>query len=270
MQTPPPTHEGTPFDDGALYDVWLGDQFDYGRDFYVGLARAAQGPVLDIACGTGRILLPCLQAGVDIDGLDLFEGMLAQLRKKAAARGLRPQLYQGDMASFRLGRRYALIMIPFNAFVHNLTTDDQIKSLVCCREHLQPGGLLAFDTAFPGAAWITAPQNTRVLEGEMTHPETGLPVRMYDTRSFDRVEQLQYSINEMEFLDAAGNVTATHRSKHTARWIYKGEMALLLRVAGFEKWEILGGFDGRPLLQETDAMIVKAWNGTRQGERVSE
>src|SRR5437773_1548315 len=125
VQTGP--HESTPFDDGALYDVVAGDGFDYGLDFYAGLAKAAAGPVLDIACGTGRILLPCLQAGVDIDGLDLFEGMLTQLRKKAAARGLRPRLYHGDMASFRLGRRYALIMIPFNAFVHNLTTDDQIK-----------------------------------------------------------------------------------------------------------------------------------------------
>jgi SAM-dependent methyltransferase len=265
MQTD--SSEQTPFDDGALYDIVAGgDGFDYGFDFYVGLAKAAGGPVLDIACGTGRILLPCLQAGVDIDGLDLFEGMLTQLRKKAAARGLCPQLYQGDMASFQVGRRYALLMIPFNAFVHNLTTDDQIKSLVCCREHLQPGGLLAFDTSFPGSAWIMSPQNTRVLEGETTHPVTGLPVRSYDKRSFDRVEQLQHSVNEWEFLDAAGNVTATHRSRHSTRWIYKGEMALLLRVAGFEGWEILGGFDGRPLLHETDAMIVKAWNGAETGD----
>src|SRR5262249_22033853 len=143
-------------------------------------------------------------------------------------------------------------------------TDAQIQSLVCCREHLRPGGLLAFDTSFPGTAWIAAPQNTRVLEGETPHPETGLPVRCYDTRSFDRVEQLQHSCNQWGFLDAGGNVPATHRSRHTTRWIYKGEMALLLRLAGFARYSILGGFDGRPLLHETDAMIVKAWNGSQQ------
>src|SRR5437870_6589075 len=68
------------FDDGDMYDLLL-IGIVYGLDFYVALAREAKGPVLDIACGTGRILLPCLQAGVDIEGLDLFEPMLKTLRE---------------------------------------------------------------------------------------------------------------------------------------------------------------------------------------------
>lgn len=210
-------------------------------------------------CGTGRILLPCLKAGLDVEGLDLFPGMLARLRRKAAALGFEPRLHQANMAGFRLARRYALILIPFNAFVHNLTADDQLATLQACREHLEPGGQLAFDTAFPGPAWINAPSGTREMEIEITHPETGLPVRMWDTRTFDRVQQLQHSLNEIELLDATGQVTATHPSKTTIRWIYKTEMELLLRLAGFARWEILGGFDGRLLRHETDAMIVKAW-----------
>ena len=89
-----PTGEASlpsPFADGELYDVLLGG-LDYGVDFYVGLAREARGPVLDIACGTGRVLLPCLQAGADGDGLDLWEPMLGTLRKKADALGLSPGL----------------------------------------------------------------------------------------------------------------------------------------------------------------------------------
>src|SRR5579872_1654333 len=151
MQPPPVNLDATPFDDGALYDVVLGS-LDYGLDFYRGLAQAAGAPVLDVACGTGRIMLPCLQAGLDVDGVDLFPGMLARLREKAAALSLRPRLYQASMSAFRIDRRYALVMIPFNAFIHNLTTDEQIACLVCCREHLRPGGMLAFDTYFPGAA----------------------------------------------------------------------------------------------------------------------
>jgi len=65
--------------------------------------------------------------------------------------------------------------------------------------------------------------------------------------------------NEIELLDATGKVIATHPSKTIIRWIYKAEMELLLRVAGSARWSILGGFDGRPLLHETDAMIVQAW-----------
>ena len=257
-EQPPSATGTTPFDDGNLYDL-IFERLDFGLDFYLGLARAAGGPVLDVGCGTGRILLPCLKAGLDVEGLDLFPGMLTRLRQKASALGLDPRLHQAGMAAFRLPRRYALIMIPLNAFVHNLTTDDQLATLQTCREHLKPGGLLAFDTAFPGPAWINAPNGHREMEMEIPHPDTGLPVRLWDTRTFDRVQQLQHSLNEIELLDATGQVTATHPSKTTIRWIYKTEMELLLRLAGFARWEIHGGFDGRLLRHETDAMIVKAW-----------
>jgi SAM-dependent methyltransferase len=232
----------------------------YGLDFYVGLARAAKGPVLDVACGTGRILLPLLQTGVDIEGVDLFEPMLRTLRAKAAALGLSPRLHQADMSNFAVPRRFALVMIPFNAFIHNMTQAAQIRCLELCREHLLPGGMLAFDTFFPSVEIIGVPEKTRVLEGEIPHPDTGLPMRMYDTRTFDRVAQEQHSLNELELLAADGSIAKVYRSQCSARYIYKQEMELLLRVAGFARWEIAGDFDRRPLARETDAMIVMAWN----------
>jgi SAM-dependent methyltransferase len=134
IDTPRPT---SPFDDGELYDI-ICQGLDYGIDFYVGLARQANGPVLDIACGTGRALLPVLQAGVDADGLDQFESMLETARHKAAALGLAPVLHRGDMADFQMPRRYALVMITFNAFCHMLTTEDQLRCLGCIRRHLLP------------------------------------------------------------------------------------------------------------------------------------
>jgi SAM-dependent methyltransferase len=247
------------FDDGDVYDLVCKD-IPYGLDFYVALARAANGPVLDIACGTGRILLPCLQAGVDIEGLDLFEPMLKTMRAKAALSGLTPRLHQSDMSDWSLPRRFALVMIPFNAFIHNMTQESQIRCLELCREHLLRGGMVAFDTFFPSLEIVGAPNNTRVLEGEIPHHQTGLPIRMYDTRSFDRVEQVQHSLNEIELLAADGSVQTVHRSEVSSRYIYKHEMALLLRIAGFARWEISGDFNGRPLTLENDAMVVKAWN----------
>src|SRR5881409_2527928 len=101
-------NEATPFDDGVLYDVFF-ERFDLGLDFYLGLAQAAGGPVLDVACGTGRIMLPCLKAGLDVEGLDLYAGMLPRLRHKASALGFDPRLHQASMSTFRLPRRYALI-----------------------------------------------------------------------------------------------------------------------------------------------------------------
>ncbi len=259
MQSTPPG-ERSPFDDGELYDI-LCQGLDYGIDFYVELARQAGGPVLDIACGTGRVLLPMLQAGVDADGLDLFPPMLDTARRKAAALGFSPVLHRGDMADFRLPRRHALAMIPFNAFCHMLTTEDQLRCLGCIRRCLLPGGLLAFDGAFPGLGWIGAPQDQRAFEGEVTDPRTGRTLRCYDTRSFDRVAQVQRSRNEIEQVEADGTTRIIHRSEFLVRWTYKSEMELLLRCAGFARYEVCGGFDCRPLTQETDQMVVLAWAG---------
>jgi hypothetical protein len=206
--------------------------------------------------------LPCLQAGVDIEGLDFFAPMLARLQSKAAALGLSPRLHQADMSDFALQRRFALIMIPFNAFIHNMTQEAQIACLQRCREHLLPGGQFVFDTFFPSLEIVGAVQNTRVLEGEPPHPQTGLPMRMFDTRTFDRVAQTQHSVNELELLDAQGRIQKVYRSEINARYIYKHEMELLLRVAGFARWEIYGDFDGRPLTREGDAMIVAAWGAS--------
>ena len=247
------------FEDGDVYDLVLKD-IPYGLDFYVTLAREAQGPVLDIACGTGRILLPCLQAGVDIEGLDLYEPMLRTLRAKAAATGLSPRLHQADMSDFSLPRRYALIMIPFNAFIHNMTQEAQIGCLQLCREHLLPDGNLTFDTFFPALEFVSTPPGTRVLEGEILNPQTDLPMRMYDTRTVDRVAQVFHSLNEIELMAADGSVQSVHRSEDRSRYFYKHEMELLLRIAGFARWEIYGDFDRRPLTRETEAMIVTAWN----------
>jgi SAM-dependent methyltransferase len=259
--TLPDASAPTPFDDGALYDVLHGD-FDYGLDFYVDLAKRAAGPVLDIGCGTGRVMLPCLQAGVDIDGLDLFEPMLARLRESAIRLGLSPRLYRADMSDFRLPRQYQLAMIPFNAFTHNLTQERQIGCLERCREHLLPGGMLVFDGAFPGLHWIGREQNERVLEGEKIDPRTGRTLRVFDTRSFDRVRQLQHSITEVESVGLDGTIELLQRSEFDTRWVYKDEMALLLRHTGYARWEIKGAFDGRALTQETDGMIVRAWVGS--------
>lgn len=247
------------FEDGEAYDLMV-KGIPYGLDFYVALARDAKGPVLDVACGTGRILLPCLQAGVDIEGVDLFEPMLKTLRAKAAALGLSPRVHQADMSEFSVPRRFKLVMIPFNAFIHNMTQDAQIRCLQLCREHLLPCGMLAFDTFFPSLEYVSTPEKTRVLEGEMPHPETGLPMQMYDTRTIDRVAQTQHSLTELELLAADGSIATVYRSQCCSRYFYKHEMELLLRVAGFARREIYGDFDRRPLTRENDAMIVMAWN----------
>ena len=249
----------TPFDDGDLYDVLFGE-FCFDLDFYLELAGKAGGPVLEIACGTGRILIPSLSAGVDIEGLDLFPPMLETLRRKAAALGLAPKTHHADMREFALARRFALVFCAFNGFVHCLTTDDQLRALRTWRGHLAPGGAVVFNVFYPGREFLAGPERVPVLEGETRHPATGLPVRIYDTRTFDRVAQIQHSCVEIQELDDQGRVAAAHRSETDMRWTFKPEMELLLAASGFRRWEICGDFDRRPLTRDNDQMIVLAWN----------
>lgn len=248
------------FDDGDAYDLVLSD-IPYGRDFYVNLAVKASGPVLDVACGTGRILLAAMEQGVDIEGVDLFEPMLRRLRWKANERQLAPKLHQADMSEFFIDRKFGLIMIPFNAFIHNMTLAAQLACLNRCREQLLPGGRLVFDTFFPSVEIIGAKTPERVLEGEFLHPATGQTIRMFDTRTFDRVQQTQHSVNELEILDSKGQVERVIRSQTKLRYIYKHEMELLLRLTHWDRWEIWSDFEGSELVDENSAMVVSAWNG---------
>jgi SAM-dependent methyltransferase len=196
---------------------------------------------------------------VDIEGIDLSPEMLEALLRKAAALGLQARVHGADMRDFALPRRYALIFIAFNGFVHALTTEDQLKTLQTCRDHLSPGGALVFNIFFPGLDIVGGKEGVPVLEHEARHPVTGLPVRIYDTRTLNRVEQVQHSDIDIQELDAEGNVRASHRSEAWMRWTFKPEMELLLDAAGFSRWQICGGFDRRPLTHEDEPMVIFAW-----------
>jgi SAM-dependent methyltransferase len=254
LDTPHPT----PFDDAALYDL-LFTGFDYGIAYYLEQAQHASGPVLDLCCGTGRVLLPLLQAGVDADGVDGFPAMLEAAERKTRAAGFAPRLYPQDMRAFRTERQYALVIIPFNSFIHNLTAADQVATLRTCREHLLPGGKLTFDVFFPGPDYCAQPQDEPELELELTLPETGNRLQAYDLRTLDQVEQIQHSENEIRELAPTGEVIGSRRTQTTIRWIYKQEMELLLTLAGFARWELNRAFDAEPLTGATEPMLVSAW-----------
>lgn len=227
--------------------------------FYLDLARRSPGPVLEAACGTGRVLLPVLEAGVDIDGFDLDEEMLARLRTKAEARGLSPRVVQADLRDFSMPRRYTLAMVPFRAFLHLLTTEDQLAALRCLREHLESGGALVLNLFYPNFDVIAGASGAPKRTIETVHPDNGHTLHVYDLPRYDRVRQRVDATREIVELDADGREVARHPAHFELRWIWAPEMELLLRTAGFARWEVRGGFDGRPLERDTDEMIWTAW-----------
>ena len=246
----------TPYSDPGLYDVvYSGIRDDI--PFYVERARTARGPTLEIGCGTGRVMIPALEAGAQVDGLDLDAGMLSHLENKVRALGRTARLVQSDMRDFTMPRRYALVMAPFRVFMHLVSTDDQLRTLRCVREHLEPGGVFVFNVFYPSFDLVVEREGQRLLSIETTDPTTGGRVEVYDTPRYDRVNQIVHIDREVVSAGAGG--PQTYRMAFHLRWTYRYEMELLLAAAGFPRWDLWGGFDRRPLEKDTDEMVIQAW-----------
>jgi SAM-dependent methyltransferase len=219
--------------DPALYDAVYSD---YTADIapHVEAMRAANGPALEVCCGNGRLLVPALEAGADCEGLDLSEEMLADLRAKLKAKGLRATLHHADMRDFTLPMRYALIAIGFNSFLHNLAQDDQLATLRCCRQHLESGGRLQMVVFHPSAEKLLQWSGRESFTKEVAH---GARVyRVYDRAEDDRIEQVRRMTRRIE-VHEGGRRVDEHTLAFSIRYVYKPEMELLLRVAGFSRWQ---------------------------------
>jgi len=250
--------------DPDLYDIVYAD---YVADIepHVAMMRGAGGPALEVACGNGRLLVPTLAAGVPCDGLDVDDKMLASLRAKLAAKKLHANVVQADMRDFSLPVRYALIAIPFNSFLHNLTQADQLDTLRCCRHHLRSGGRLALTAFQPSVEKLLQWSGVEQLFKDVPLREGRLKV--WDRADDDRVEQTRRLTRRIEIADAQGQVTRREVVQFSLRYIYKPEMELLLHVAGFARWEARPLFTNyrdaeragdRPI-RESDIVLWTAW-----------
>lgn len=130
-----------------LYDLIYGEDYDLG--LFLEEARWANGPVLEVACGTGRVLLHLLSNGIDAVGIDMSGSMLAVLKRKAKALGLEPDVRIADMRSFHLDRKFRLIIVPCRTFAHMMDDEDRKRALRCFYEHLEDGGKLIIDMINP-------------------------------------------------------------------------------------------------------------------------
>ncbi len=247
----------SPYDSPELYDL-LFDSLDFDVPYWVETARSAGGPVLEIGCGTGRILLPARRAGADIDGLDASPAMIGRLKDRAAAAGLVVRAETADMRAFEMGRRYSRIFCAFNGFAHCETIADQTACLRSSLRHLEPGGAFVVHMSYPGPAYWLEPEGKAVLEHEVALAGGG-KLQMWDNRRKDIVAQRQDSEVEIWELDAADRPKAVHKFSTAQRWVYRFELELLFAAAGFARWEFLGGFDGRPLRAPDDQMIAWAF-----------
>ena len=254
----PPLEAPSIYDAPDLYDLMF-EHFEFDLPFWTRVAHEAGGPILDLGCGTGRILLPLARAGADIDGIDASPAMIAQLQKKAVAHGLRVDTRVADMRGFTTSRRYARVICAFNSFAHAEDTEQQLATLRAVRAALAPGGALVLHLSYPSPAYWAKPDGEPVMERETPIPGTDHRLQLWDGRAKQVVEQRQHSTNEYREVDVNGIVVRRHVGDSVQRWTYRFELELLLRVAGFARWELFGGFEGEPLERPDQQMIAWGW-----------
>lgn len=245
----------------ATYDVMY-DDVRGDVPFWIERARAANGPVLEVACGTGRVLARLVAEGIEADGLDADPDMLEATRAKLPP-GARTRLVRADMRDFTMPRRYRMIFIPFSSFLHNLTCADQLRTLRTCREHLESGGALLVSIFTPNPSRFLGFDGTEKLVSE--HGEGAARVRVWDANDCDPVAQTTHIRRRIERPNAVRPQAAEERAEFTVRWIWPAEMELLLHIAGFPRFaveartDIRGTFAPKDRLEVTDYMVWTAW-----------
>jgi len=216
--------------------------------FFVDAASAAGSPVLEIGCGTGRVLIPTARAGIEIVGLDLSPGMLEvcrqRLRQEPDAVQQRVTLVHSDMRQFDLGGAFTLATIPFRPFQHLLGVDDQLACLASIRRHLAAGGRLIFDVFNPSLdALVNMPIGQEAgMEPEFAAPGGRRVTRCYKIVASDRFAQ----INDIELIyDVIHADGRQERFIHgfRMRYLFRYEVEHLLARAGFIVEHLYAGYD---------------------------
>ena len=226
--------------------------------WYLRRATELGGPVLELGCGTGRILLPIAAAGVPIDGLDSSPAMLdaARGRLLTAARdvALRVNLFEGDMRRFALGPRYRCVLAPLNTLMHLHTDAELLECLGCAREHLIDGGRLLLDLANPLPEFL-----------EPTGDDRGVPLRRIRVRGEWYLQRERHrhdpttriSHTDMIFeplVESAAPFTCQLRLRHYP----PAELDRLLHQAGFEVISRHGNFREAPFDAQGPVQVVEA------------
>ena len=139
--------------DGRRYDEMFGDADDL--PFWLAQAGQHGGPILELACGTGRVAIPLAEAAFEVTGIDLSPVMLATAAEKAAQRGVAVNWVQADIRDFRLAQTFSQVIFPANTFCHLYTASDLESCLAAVRRHLQPGGRFVVDVFVPDLYILT-------------------------------------------------------------------------------------------------------------------
>ncbi len=221
-------------------------------------------PALDVGCGTGRLLLPCLRAGLDVDGCDVSADMIAFCREKAEREGLEPSLYVQAMHELDLPRRYRTIVVC-GAFGLGSDRARDREALERFFDHLEPGGRLFLDKEMPYAdarqwkywqkeARASLPETAaspRELRRTSDGAEIGLRSRILEVDPL--TQHVVYEMRAQRWRDGELEAEETHRL-HDGHY-FRNELTLMLERAGFVDVVVHGEHEIREPRADDDFLV---------------
>ncbi|NGP46811.1 class I SAM-dependent methyltransferase [Bacillaceae bacterium SIJ1] len=222
-------------------------------EYYTERLAGTKGKVLEAGVGSGRFLVPLLEKGFDVDGIDYSPEMLAACRKNCEDRGMSPSVYEGDLTQFSLPSTYEAIIIPTGSFALIESLEGAKKALQCFYDHLTPGGRVIIDLEIPGhfrqgtiskATFPSSDDEGILLED--THVE------------INWVEQ--YTLSHLKYEKwRKGELIASELQKFVLRWYGIEEFTLLLEKIGFSQITCSAEYSyGKQPTKETEWVTFEA------------
>jgi len=247
------TPEPIQFDSVAdIYDSYVGVDFDIL--FWLLQAGSVRGKVLELACGTGRVSIPLLNAGVDLSCVDYSPGMLTQFRRKLEASRLACPIYCQDMTELTLADRFDLVFIPFHSFSEILDKRKQRQALIRIYSHLTPRGTFICTLQNPTIRTASMDGTSRLV-GEFPM-QGGDTLLVRSTLKFDPLTQVASGEQVYEQRSRDKRLIDQRRLGVNFYLFNKSEFADLLSDVGFETEAFYGDYDRRPFEQEASPFMI--------------
>ncbi|WP_437828106.1 class I SAM-dependent methyltransferase [Niallia taxi] len=241
------------YDDPTLYDK-ENESFIPEIPFILKWATKKQGPIIDIACGTGRVTIPLAKNGYNLVGVDINEGMLAHAKKKAANLHLQIRWIEQDCTQLDLSIKSNLVYSVGNSFQHFLTNESQDGLLTSINKSLEVEGLFIFNTRFPSVEELLQP-STEEYWRSYTDNETLNTVDLFTISEYDSLKQIQHYTTIRKYKDNAGDIIKEKRTNISLRYVFPQEIERLLFAFGFEILHLYSDWNETPITNDSYEMI---------------
>lgn len=234
-----------------LYDEFVRTTVDI--PFFLDEARRASGPVLELMSGTGRVSLPLVEAGAELTCVDYSPEMLAVLETKLDERGLSATVDVADVRELDLGRRFGLILLPFNSFAELLSPEDQRLALARVRDHQAESGRFICTLHNPRVRLKQMDGRLRLL-GE--HPRSDGSLLVWIAECQDPETRLVEGVELFEEYDENGRLRAKRALSHRFRIIRRAEFEVMAEEAGLGVEALYGDYDRTAFDEERSPFMI--------------